>query len=69
MASRRRRRLAKAATMAKGAVEDIERLRLRRYDTKGPGAHRAPPAKPSVDVLRKVVAKAAKKKPSKRGRR
>jgi hypothetical protein len=50
-------------------ADDVARLRQHRYDTKGPGAHRAPPAKPSVDVLRKAVAKVAKKKSRKRGRR
>lgn len=48
--------------MGKGALQDIERLRLRRYYEKGPGAKRAP-AKPTVEQLRaKVAAVPATKK-------
>lgn len=52
-------------------LADIERLRLNRYNTKGPGAAR-PTEKPTVDQLRSKVAKVAKKtkpKKNKRGKR
>jgi hypothetical protein len=42
-------------------LADVERLRLIRYNTKGPGAKRAP-AKPSIEKLRNDVAKVVKKK-------
>ena len=53
-------------------LADIERLRLLRYNTKGPGAKRArAPEKPSIEKLRNDVAKVATKKPKakKRSRR
>lgn len=51
-------------------LADIERLRLLRYNTKGPGAKRArSPEKPSIEKLRSDVAKVAKKKPKKRSAR
>lgn len=52
--------------MSKGAVDDIARLRLLRYNTRGPGAKRAREAqKPTVEQLRDDVAKIAKKKKKK----
>lgn len=50
-------------------LASIERLKQIRYDTKGPGAHRAPPARPSIDQLRNVVAKVGKKKAAKKANR
>lgn len=54
--------------MGKGALQDIERLRLRRYYDKGPGAKRAP-AKPTVEQLRAKVAAVPAKKVKKKKRR
>lgn len=54
---------------SRGVVDSIERLRLERYMTKGPGAKRAkasPAPLPSVDQLRAQVAKVGKTKVSKR---
>lgn len=58
----------------RGVVDSIAALRLLRYNTNGPGAARAKPAKlPSVDQLRdqvaKVKPKVRKKKSKKRARR
>jgi hypothetical protein len=53
----------------RGVVDSIARLRNLRYMTKGPGAKRAAPAKPTVDQLRADVAKVTvkpKKKAKKR---
>ena len=51
-------------------LADIERLKLIRYNTKGPGAKRArAPERPTVDQLRNEVAKVAKKKARKGKRR
>lgn len=54
--------------VAHSKLADIERLRLIRYNTKGPGAKRAP-EKPSIDDLRGVVANVAKKKKPKKSKR
>lgn len=52
----------------RGVVDSIERLRLQRYMTKGPGAKRAkaPAPLPSVDQLRAQVSKVGKTKVAKR---
>lgn len=46
----------------RGVVDSIAALRELRYMTKGPGAKRRAPAKPSIEKLRVDVAKVAKKK-------
>lgn len=61
-------------TSDRGVEASIAALRLLRYNTKGPGAARAKPAKlPTVDQLRDKVAKVAvkvrKKKSKQKGRR
>lgn len=54
----------------RGVVASIERLRLRRYNDKGPGAKAARVApRPSIAKLRGDMAKVAKKKPKPRRRR
>lgn len=51
-------------------LADVERLRLMRYNTKGPGAARArAPAKPSVEQLRSTLAKVGKKRLKNKRRR
>ncbi len=51
-------------------LADVERLRLIRYQTRGPGACRvAPSARPSIEKLRKDVAKVGKKKSAKKARK
>lgn len=47
---------------SRGVVDSIAALRELRYMTKGPGAKRRSPAKPSIEKLRVDVAKVAKKK-------
>ena len=51
-------------------VDDVARLRLQRYMTKGPGAkHPRPVEKPSLEVLRSEVAKVAKKTKAKKAKK
>jgi hypothetical protein len=48
-------------------VDDIARLRLQRYMTRGPGAKRAKvQPKPTVEKLRTEIARVSKRKPKKR---
>lgn len=49
-------------------LADIERLKLIRYNTRGPGAKHVP-QKPTVDQLRSKIANVAPKKKSKKAKR
>lgn len=53
----------------RGVVSSIERLRLKRYNEKGPGSKPARAPRPSIVELRGDMAKAAKKKRKPRRRR
>lgn len=50
-------------------VADIARLRLLRYNTRGPGAQRQPVTKAVVDKLRDQIAKVPAKKSKRKKKR